>query len=195
MATSDTLNAAGATDPHAIENLTPRQRVFAIVGASSGNLVEWFDFYIYSFCALYFSSAFFPKDNPTTQLLEHGRHLCRRLPDAPCRRLDVRPHRRPLRPPQRDDDLGADDVWRLAADRGAADLRHDRHRRPRAAAGGAFVPGPVGGRRIRHQRYLHERGGRAGAQGLLCFVPVRDPDRRPAGGAAGTGRPAAVPVA
>ncbi|MGB9109579.1 MAG: MFS family transporter [Telluria sp.] len=69
MATTDTLNAAGATDPHAIEHLTPRQRVFAIVGASSGNLVEWFDFYIYSFCALYFSSAFFPKDNPTTQLL------------------------------------------------------------------------------------------------------------------------------
>jgi MHS family alpha-ketoglutarate permease-like MFS transporter len=69
MATTDTLNTAGAADPHAIENLTPRQRVFAIVGASSGNLVEWFDFYIYSFCALYFSSAFFPKDNPTTQLL------------------------------------------------------------------------------------------------------------------------------
>jgi hypothetical protein len=50
-------------------DLTPRQRVFAIVGASSGNLVEWFDFYIYSFCALYFSSAFFPSGNPTTQLL------------------------------------------------------------------------------------------------------------------------------
>jgi MHS family dicarboxylic acid transporter PcaT-like MFS transporter/MHS family alpha-ketoglutarate permease-like MFS transporter len=49
--------------------LTPRERIFAIVGASSGNLVEWFDFYIYSFCALYFSSAFFPSGNPTTQLL------------------------------------------------------------------------------------------------------------------------------
>ena len=46
-----------------------RRRVFAIVGASSGNLVEWFDFYIYSFCALYFSPAFFPNGNPTTQLL------------------------------------------------------------------------------------------------------------------------------
>src|SRR5438093_7915533 len=52
-----------------IRELTPAQRVFAIVGASSGNLVEWFDFYIYSFCALYFSSAFFPKQNPTAQLL------------------------------------------------------------------------------------------------------------------------------
>jgi MHS family alpha-ketoglutarate permease-like MFS transporter len=64
-----TMNTANAADPHAIEHLTSRQRIIAIVGASSGNLVEWFDFYIYSFCALYFSSAFFPKDNPTTQLL------------------------------------------------------------------------------------------------------------------------------
>ncbi|CAK1295827.1 citrate-proton symporter, (MFS_1) [Burkholderia pseudomallei] len=46
-----------------------RRRVLAIVGASSGNLVEWFDFYIYSFCALYFAPAFFPSGNTTTQLL------------------------------------------------------------------------------------------------------------------------------
>ncbi|KGX79593.1 MFS transporter, metabolite:H+ symporter family protein [Burkholderia pseudomallei MSHR435] len=43
--------------------------MLAIVGASSGNLVEWFDFYIYSFCALYFAPAFFPSGNTTTQLL------------------------------------------------------------------------------------------------------------------------------
>jgi MHS family alpha-ketoglutarate permease-like MFS transporter len=55
--------------PQSTHDLTPRQRVFAIVGASSGNLVEWFDFYIYSFCALYFSSQFFPKGDPTSQLL------------------------------------------------------------------------------------------------------------------------------
>ncbi|MBT2794534.1 MFS family transporter [Paraburkholderia strydomiana] len=46
-----------------------RRRIFAIVGASSGNLVEWFDFYVYSFCALYFAPAFFPSGNTTTQLL------------------------------------------------------------------------------------------------------------------------------
>ncbi len=46
-----------------------RRRVLAIVGASSGNLVEWIDFYIYSFCALYFAPAFFPSWNTTTQLL------------------------------------------------------------------------------------------------------------------------------
>lgn len=46
-----------------------RQRIFAIVGASSGNLVEWFDFYVYAFCAIYFAPAFFPSDDPTVQLL------------------------------------------------------------------------------------------------------------------------------
>src|ERR1700754_2639762 len=46
-----------------------RRRVFAIVAASSGNLVEWFDFYVYAFCAIYFAPAFFPKSDPTVQLL------------------------------------------------------------------------------------------------------------------------------
>lgn len=36
-----------------------RRRIWAIVGASSGNLVEWFDFYVYSFCSLYFAHIFF----------------------------------------------------------------------------------------------------------------------------------------
>jgi MHS family alpha-ketoglutarate permease-like MFS transporter len=52
-----------------VGEMSSRERVMAIVGASSGNLVEWFDFYIYSFLALYFSSAFFPKGDPTSQLL------------------------------------------------------------------------------------------------------------------------------
>ncbi len=47
-----------------------RQRIKAIVGASSGNLVEWFDFYIYSFCSIYFAHIFFPAGNTTTQLLQ-----------------------------------------------------------------------------------------------------------------------------
>ncbi len=55
--------------PAALSPHDTRRRVLAIVGASSGNLVEWFDFYIYSFCALYFAPAFFPNGNTTTQLL------------------------------------------------------------------------------------------------------------------------------
>lgn len=46
-----------------------RKRIFAIVAASSGNLVEWFDFYVYAFCAIYFAPAFFPKSDATAQLL------------------------------------------------------------------------------------------------------------------------------
>jgi len=46
-----------------------RKRVFAIVAASSGNLVEWFDFYVYAFAAIYFAGSFFPKSDPTVQLL------------------------------------------------------------------------------------------------------------------------------
>ena len=46
-----------------------RHRIFAIVAASSGNLVEWFDFYVYAFTAVYFAPAFFPDSDPTAQLL------------------------------------------------------------------------------------------------------------------------------
>ncbi|EHW45928.1 alpha-ketoglutarate permease [Escherichia coli DEC9C] len=45
-----------------------RRRIWAIVGASSGNLVEWFDFYVYSFCSLYFAHIFFP---PGTRRLNY----------------------------------------------------------------------------------------------------------------------------
>ncbi|WP_277960799.1 MFS family transporter [Pseudomonas sp. RIT-To-2] len=45
------------------------KRIFAIVGASSGNLVEWFDFYVYAFCAIYFAPHFFPSADATVQLL------------------------------------------------------------------------------------------------------------------------------
>lgn len=41
-----------------------------IVGGSAGNLVEWFDWYVYSAFALYFASSFFPQGDPTAQLLQ-----------------------------------------------------------------------------------------------------------------------------
>ena len=57
-------------DEHRITAGTDRRRrITAIVAASSGNLVEWFDFYIYSFFAIYFAPMFFPKGDTTTQLL------------------------------------------------------------------------------------------------------------------------------
>ncbi|EAK6356336.1 MFS transporter [Campylobacter coli] len=39
----------------------------SIVAASSGNLVEWFDFYIYAFTATYFAHTFSTSDNPIVQ--------------------------------------------------------------------------------------------------------------------------------
>ena len=45
-----------------------RKRISGIVGAASGNLVEWFDFYIYAVFTAYFTHALTPKDmDPTTQ--------------------------------------------------------------------------------------------------------------------------------
>jgi metabolite-proton symporter len=45
------------------------QRIKAIVGASSGNLVEWYDFYAYAFTSIYFAAAFFPAGDTTSQLM------------------------------------------------------------------------------------------------------------------------------
>jgi metabolite-proton symporter len=45
------------------------RRIAAIAGASSGNLVEWYDFFVYTYTAVYFASAFFPAGDPTSQLL------------------------------------------------------------------------------------------------------------------------------
>jgi MFS family permease len=44
-------------------------RIRAIVAASSGNLVEWYDFYAYAFTSIYFAAAFFPSGDQTSQLL------------------------------------------------------------------------------------------------------------------------------
>jgi MFS transporter, MHS family, alpha-ketoglutarate permease len=44
-------------------------RIKSIIGGSLGNLVEWYDWYIYSAFSLYFAGAFFPSDNDTAQLL------------------------------------------------------------------------------------------------------------------------------
>lgn len=45
-------------------------RIKAIFTGSIGNLVEWYDWYAYAAFALYFAPIFFPKGNPTAQLLD-----------------------------------------------------------------------------------------------------------------------------
>jgi len=54
------MTESSITERAAPEQADTRRRIWAIVGASSGNLVEWFDFYVYSFCSLYFAHIFFP---------------------------------------------------------------------------------------------------------------------------------------
>ena len=59
--TDDPLaDAAAPTDP---------TRLRAIVAGSIGNLIEWYDFYIYAFASLSFAGAFFPGGDRTAQLL------------------------------------------------------------------------------------------------------------------------------
>ncbi|MBK9078324.1 MAG: MFS transporter [Hyphomicrobium sp.] len=56
-------------DANATTTLTTGQRVRAILVGSSGNLVEWYDFYVYAAFSLYFAKAFFPEGDQTAQLL------------------------------------------------------------------------------------------------------------------------------
>jgi MHS family alpha-ketoglutarate permease-like MFS transporter len=74
MSTVTPIAGPGPADPQAAPvraytSEEKRHRVFAIMAASSGNLVEWFDFYVYAFSALYFAPSFFPRSDPTAQLL------------------------------------------------------------------------------------------------------------------------------
>ncbi|HEY2254065.1 MAG TPA: alpha-ketoglutarate permease, partial [Variovorax sp.] len=41
------LDGAAASTPLPYTSAEKRHRIFAIMAASSGNLVEWFDFYVY----------------------------------------------------------------------------------------------------------------------------------------------------
>ncbi|MEE8671138.1 MAG: alpha-ketoglutarate transporter, partial [Heyndrickxia coagulans] len=47
---------------------TSRHVTANIFKGSLGNLIEWYDWYVYSAFAVYFSSEFFPEGNQTVQL-------------------------------------------------------------------------------------------------------------------------------
>ena len=42
---------------------------FVISASAAGTIIEWYDFYLYGVLAAFFSTQFFPKDNPTAALL------------------------------------------------------------------------------------------------------------------------------
>jgi MHS family alpha-ketoglutarate permease-like MFS transporter len=52
-----------------VERANTRRITGNIFKGSVGNLIEWYDWYVYSAFAVYFSSAFFPEGDSTSQLL------------------------------------------------------------------------------------------------------------------------------
>ncbi|MBC2678315.1 MULTISPECIES: MFS transporter [Pseudomonas] len=67
MDNSNTL-PAGATAASAPPRTTA-SRVKSIFSGSVGNMVEWYDWYVYAAFSLYFAQVFFPKDSLNAQLL------------------------------------------------------------------------------------------------------------------------------
>jgi MHS family alpha-ketoglutarate permease-like MFS transporter len=54
-----------------VSDETPRARSVAgnVIRGSLGNLIEWYDWYVYAAFSIYFASVFFPSSNSTAQLL------------------------------------------------------------------------------------------------------------------------------
>jgi MFS family permease len=61
--------AIQATPDWVIEAVPPKTLRRVILAASLGTLFEWYDFYLYGSLAVFFGGLFFPKTNPTAQLL------------------------------------------------------------------------------------------------------------------------------
>lgn len=151
------MTESSITERAAPEQADTRRRIWAIVGASSGNLVEWFDFYVYSFCSLYFAHIFFPSGNTTTQLLQTagvfaagflmrpiGGWLFGRIADRRGRKASMLISVCMMC-------FGSLVIACLPAG-----LRGHRHLGSGAAAVGPSVSGAVGRWRIWHQRDLYE---------------------------------------
>src|SRR6185503_11502054 len=116
-----TVMAASESEIQADGAMQKLSRIKAIVAASSGNLVEWYDFYAYAFTSIYFAAA---------------------------RRLAVRLDRRCTWPQEFDGAVGAPDVRRIADDRNSPHLPDNRRGGAGVAALCANGAGAVGWRRV-----------------------------------------------
>ncbi|MCH4871534.1 MULTISPECIES: MFS transporter [Pseudomonas] len=67
MDNSSTLPAGAASAAPKVR--TTSSRIKSIFSGSVGNMVEWYDWYVYAAFSLYFAKAFFPKGDTTAQLL------------------------------------------------------------------------------------------------------------------------------
>jgi MFS transporter, MHS family, alpha-ketoglutarate permease len=67
---TETGDDVGAPAALYAPGLTPMQRAKAILGGSAGNLVEWYDWFVYSAFAIYFTQHFFPGGDELASLLK-----------------------------------------------------------------------------------------------------------------------------
>ena len=51
-------------------SIDKKTRLKSILGGSAGNLVEWYDWYVYAAFTLYFAPQFFPEGDDTVKLLQ-----------------------------------------------------------------------------------------------------------------------------
>jgi MHS family alpha-ketoglutarate permease-like MFS transporter len=64
------MNVAAAAGPAAsVPSLSALQRLKSIIGGSIGNLVEYYDWYVYTSFSLYFAKSFFPQGDAVSQAL------------------------------------------------------------------------------------------------------------------------------
>lgn len=70
------MHPRGLSDEYQQESPQPQPapasrpgRVRATVGGAIGQAIEFYDFTVYGFLAVYISAAFFPSDDPATELL------------------------------------------------------------------------------------------------------------------------------
>ncbi|WP_019410837.1 MFS transporter [Pseudomonas psychrophila] len=68
MDNSSTL-PAGSASATPLKVKSTSSRIKSIFSGSVGNMVEWYDWYVYAAFSLYFAKAFFPKGDTTAQLL------------------------------------------------------------------------------------------------------------------------------
>ncbi len=126
----------------------------AVIAATVGTTIEWYDFFIYGTAAgLVFGKLYFPNEDPLTGDAGGLRDLLHRLRRAADRRGDLRPLRRPYRPQGDADRDPVADGHRHLPHRLRADLRIDRH------LGSGHPDGPAGSPGHRRRR----RMGRLGA--------------------------------
>lgn len=64
------MNTSAAVPTMSQSADVPTNRLKSILGGSAGNMVEWYDWYVYSAFTLYFAPIFFPKADQTAQLLD-----------------------------------------------------------------------------------------------------------------------------